>query len=380
MNRYHRITDFDASRAQAVGSSDIPTLALLNKRYYNDYRVTKDGSIVRLNQTPLTLYQEKRGLIKQIGEKPRAEWGKLLEGLILSKWIKSHHGEDNATEYARYKARGLSYGPYKTMTECTMPDRPYVLAHADLVVEGLKEAAQRVPGIASDYIAVDVPPVIVEAKSCGLMSATRREDGDYGYSRKDFSLGGVPMGVFFQVQWQMLAYNIPYAHVAVLIDTGDYREYEGRADPRTQEKLLALAERFWGLVEAGTPPKPETFSDVALMWPEVLDQTAMVSGEPEMEAREMVRTYHRLAESAKHIEEQKAEIIDALGILMGENKILGTAEGVKLASSWWASSPWSIKAEDMEKSHPRLWGKLVAEGLVTRTRYRRLQPAKLKEE
>jgi len=46
MNKYSKIKDFHASRATGVGSSDIPILAGLSKRY---------GS------TTLTLWQEKTG-------------------------------------------------------------------------------------------------------------------------------------------------------------------------------------------------------------------------------------------------------------------------------------------------------------------------------
>lgn len=364
VNRYRRIGDFHSARAKGVGSSDIPTLALLNKRY---------------GETPLTLWQEKTGRAPRSEAGPRAYWGKVLEGVILAEWVRRHYGDEAAVEYARYKARGLSYGPYKTNTECVHPERSYCLAHADLVVEGLKETGPRVLGGVSDYIAVDVPPLIVEAKSCGLMSGLRREDGDYGYSRKDSSLGGIPMGVFLQVQWQMLCYDIPEAHVAVLIDTGDYREYSGRADPRTQEKLLALAERFWRCVETDTPPKPETWADVQLLWPDTEDASSMVGGETEMKAREMVERYHRLSESAKSIEDERQEIKDALGILMGENKILTTAEGIRLASSWTVASEYASPAKIKEKL-PDVYERLASEGLITKSERRDLRPAKLKEE
>lgn len=355
MNRYHRITDFHGARSKGVGSSDIPTLALLNKRY---------------GQTPLTLWYEKTGRAQREPAGPRAYWGKVLEGVILAEWIRRRYGDEAATEYARYKARGMSSGPFKTETECFHPERPYCLAHSDLLVDPF--STQFVEDRESER-------EIVEAKSAGLFSATRRDDGDYGYSRKDFSLSGIPMSVFLQVQWQGYCYGVDQLRVAALIDTGDYREYEGKADPRTQEKLLTLAERFWLCVESDTPPKPETWADVSLLWPGVEETTAMVGGDAEMQAREMVSRYARASSRIKEAEGEKDEIKDALGILMGGNKILTTAEGVKLASSWTVESEYAAPTKIREKL-PEVYEKLVAEGLVTKSSRRELRPAKLKEE
>jgi hypothetical protein len=138
----------------------------------------------------------------------------------------------------------------------------------------------------------------------------------------------------------MLAYDVRQAYVAVLIDTGDYREYGPIiADPRTQEKCLALAERFWTCVQTKTEPKPETWGDIGLMWPDPKDTSAMLGGDDEMKARAMIGEYHALKSRRKEIDERTDEIQNALGILIGDNRTLVTAEGVKLASSWSVDSP-----------------------------------------
>ena len=285
------------------------------------------GYSKRYGQTPLTLYRQKIGLDEPTGAGERAEWGHRLEGIVLAKFIENRYGEEAASEYLRYKARKMSVGQFVTESECRMPERPYVLAHADLVVLEAPEAE----------------PYIVEAKTTGLMAAKRDDDDpDSGYSKTDFSQNGIPAKVFLQVQWQMLAYDVPTAYVAVLVDGGEYREYGPiKADPRTQEKCLALAERFWRCVEEKTEPKPETWSDVCLMWPTVQETTAMVGGEDEMKVRSMIGEYHDLKARLKKDGERVDEIKNALGILIGENSTLTTAEGVKLASSWSVSSEYT---------------------------------------
>jgi predicted phage-related endonuclease len=321
MNRYTKIRDFHASRLTGVGSSDIPTLALYNKRW---------------GDTPLTLYREKVGITppKETGE--RAEWGHRLEGIVLAKFIEKRYGEETAAEYLRYKARKMSVGAFKTETECRHPERPYVLAHADLVVDDMRLADDGKTPLSPDE-GVPIEPYIVEAKTTGLMSAKRDEDEpDEGYSKTDFSQNGIPAKVFLQVQWQMLAYDVPTAYVAVLVDGGEYREYGPiKADPRTQEKCLKLAEVFWrDCVVPQCEPKPETWDDVQLMWPETKDFTARIGGEDELKVRAMSSEYFAAKKRIKELTERTDEIVDAFGILMGENSVLTSGEGVQFASSW----------------------------------------------
>lgn len=360
MTRYTKIRDFHASRLTGVGASDIPTLAGLNKKY---------------GQTPYTLWRLKVGLDKSEDAGPRAEWGHRLEGMVLAKFIESRYGADAAADYLARKLRGQSSGPFKTETEARMPERNYVLAHADLVVDGVFEpVAEGVEGI----IGEPVEPYLVEAKTAGLMSARRDDDDpDSGYSRDNFTQDGIPASVFLQVQYQMLAYGVRVAYVAALIDTGDYREYGPiLADPRVQEKCLALSERFWKLVESRQEPKPELWSDVALMWPTPEEKTAMLGGEEEMRAREMIGEYHRLKARGKEDGARLAEIKDALGIYLGENATLCTAEGVKLATSWTVTVDYAKPAE-IKKKHPDWYEALKDEGLMNEATRRELRPAKI---
>lgn len=348
MNRYGKIKDFHGSRMGSIGSSDIPILAGFGKQY---------------GDTPYTLYLEKTGQKERRAAGPRAEWGHRLEPLILSAWISRNHGEEEALAYMAAAIRGRSSGRYKSLTEARMPGRPYVLAHADLVVD-------------------DAAPLIVEAKSAGFFSGKRREGEAFlGYDPDDLSQQGIPDPVFLQVQWQMLAYGVPEARVAVLIDTGDYREYGPIiADPRVQEQELALAERLWRCIVDRTPPKPETWSDVSLMWPEPADTTAMIGGEDEMRVRSLVFEYWQIGERLDRDEARRKEIKNALGIYLGENAILATPEGLKLASSWVQANPASVNLKELEAKEPELYARLVEGGYVRKSERRELRPAKLKGE
>lgn len=375
MNPYHRITDFSGSRRKGIGSSDIPTLAGFNKGYKHKYLVKKTGQIEEFEGTPYTLYLEKKGLIEQCESSDRAEWGHRLEPVVIAKWIETVYGPEAALAYYSARIRDRSIGVFKSLTECRMPERRYVIAHADLVID-TPEPMQvyNLEGHA-EY----VPACIVEAKTTGYYAGKRREGEAFlGYDPDDLSHQGIPDPVFLQAQWQMLAYGVGVAYVPVLIDTGDYREYGPiLADPRTQEKCLALAERLWWCVEHDKPPKPETWSDVAKMWPVPEPKTAMLGGDDELRAREYVAEYWRLGAVIKRDEARRDDLKSALGIYLGENQILSTAEGMKLASSWTQSNPASVDLKGLKEKDAELYGRLVAGGYVRTSERRELRPAKI---
>ena len=328
MNSYHKIRDFHAARRLGVGASDIPTLAGLNKRY---------------GQTPMTLWREKRGLAPTFEGNERTEWGNDLEPMVLRKFIANRYGQEVADDFLAQAIRGRSSGPFKRKTEAVHPERKYCLSHADLLADGIMVI--RKDGAGEDIETTD-EPYLVEAKTSGLYSAKRREGVAFeGYDPDDRSQFGIPDKVFMQVQWQLYTYGVTEAWVVVLIDTADYREYGPIVyDPRHVEKSLAMVEKFWALVESGTEPTPATWGDVVSLYPDLVDLTAMVSGEAEMEARRMIAEGRELKERVKALEEKLDDIKMGLGILAGDtkaedgtvirtmNRVLNDSEGRKLAT------------------------------------------------
>jgi len=251
LNPYHKIRDFTGARAAAIGSSDIPTLAGMTQHYEAKPYVYADGHVEKLRQTPYALYLEKEGIAHRADAGKRAEWGHRLEGIVIAKWIEAHIGEGAALElseeYLAAKIRRRSVGPFLSETEVSMPERPYVIAHADLVVYAPSGIMYRVDD-ASPWLPALERGLIVEAKTSGCYAAKRKAGQIFlGYDEDDRTYQGIPDPVYLQVQWQMLAYDVPEAWVAVLIDTGDYREYGPiPAAPRVQEKIASrLPSGLW---------------------------------------------------------------------------------------------------------------------------------------
>jgi len=352
MYRYRKIgKDFHAERARGVGSSDIPTLAGLNLQYENG--------------TPYMLWRQKKGIDPPSAGGERADWGHRLEPLILARWVEKHYGKIAADEYLAAKIRGRSNGPFKTETMCCHPEYPWAMSHADLLITEPTEDHQE--------------PVIVEAKSSGFFSAKRDEQNpDAGFSKSDFTANGIPARVFLQVQWQLFTYGVRIAFVAVLIDTGEWREYGPIiADPRVQEKCLALGQRFQNLVDTNTPPQPEDWADVATMWPKPVEQTAVIGGDEELRVREMIGRYHAAGKREKEASAEREDIKNAIGILMGENAYLRSPEGTQFASSWTVDNEY-VKGAEIKKKYPADWDKFTADGFITKSSRREMRPAKLK--
>lgn len=343
MNPYHRIRDFHAARAKGVGSSDVPTLALLNLRY---------------GQTPYGLWAVKTGREAPWPGNDAAWWGRQHENTVLYRWVRDHYGEEVAERFLAAKLRGRSTNELKVLTEARHPERRYCLAHADLLV---------------DAGAMDEGP-IVEAKSHSYHAARRGEDPDFGYAAEDRSQNGLPASVFLQVQWQELVYGIEVADVAALINTNDYREYGPvLADPRTQEKCLALAERFWWHVERDEPPKPENWEDVRKLFPQVQPTTAMIAGDAELAARQMKERAERMRRAMARMQARLDDMKNAVGLLIGGNSVLATAEGQVLAKAWETGRWYAHEIKKLEQTEPDLVKKLVDGGYLSRSEWRELR-------
>ena len=337
MNEYGKIGDFHAARRAGIGSSDIPVLAGLTLRY---------GS------TPLQLWQEKTGRAHPWTGNDATWWGHAHENTVLYRYVLDHYEQPLADRFLAAKLRGRSAGPLKVQTEFRHPEYRFALAHPDLLIE--PEAR------------------IVEAKSHGLYAAERKDDPDYGYNPDDLTANGLPAAVFLQVQWQLFCAGIAGADVAVLINTSTFRCYGPvLAQPRVQESSLALAERFWWHVEHDKPPQPVTWDDVCSLFPVPRQTTAMVAGEQELLARKLVERKRRLAKLEAKIKAEQGDVRNALGLLIGENAVLATAEGELLARSY-GKSRETVDIAALRKL-PDLLASVEGAGLIKRAEWRELR-------
>ncbi|KKK47644.1 hypothetical protein LCGC14_3153100, partial [marine sediment metagenome] len=122
MNPYRKIRDFHASRSKGVGSSDIPVLALLTKKW---------GS------TPYQLWRVKTGREAPWQGNEYTWWGKYHEKSVLYRYVHDHYSPDEADRFLSARLRNRSSGFLKSFTEVRHPDPEYkfALSHIDLLIE-----------------------------------------------------------------------------------------------------------------------------------------------------------------------------------------------------------------------------------------------------
>jgi predicted phage-related endonuclease len=337
MNDFTYLKDPDFSQGRHyIGASDIPTLALLNLKY---------------NQTPLSLWEEKTGRAEPFQGNERTKAGKELEPLILKWGLEKIDFNVSKSILKNYYEGKKQIGPLHFFTEARHPDRSYIVSHADLV---------------------NTNGAIMEAKSTGFFGAKRTDDINIGYDKDDMSANGIPSSVFLQIQTQMLCYGIDQTYVSVMIDTGQHRLYGPiQAHKKTQEKILALAERFWWYVEKDTPPKPETWKDVIKLNP-VLDKESktVISGPELIKVEEMKERAKMLREKEKEIKKEMEDIKNAIGLVIGKNKYLESPTGDSLAN---ASESTRYFLKDYKNMSKTRLTRMIKDGFINKTDSRTLR-------
>jgi hypothetical protein len=342
MNQITRLKDKDFSKGRRyIGASDVPTLALMNLKY---------------KQTPLMLWEIKTGRKEAWGGNERTRAGKELEPIALKWGLEKMNVFDlpAAPEVFLINCiRNKDYGPYRRLTECRH-GKGFIVAHADLV---------------------DIDrPFIMEAKTAGFFGAHRNEDINYGYDMDDLSANGIPSSVYLQVQTQLLCYDIPEAYVTVMIDTGTHRLYGPiTAHRQTQEKILALCERFWWHVEKDEPPKPELWADVVSLNP-VMDPESktVVGGEDEQKVKEMKARAAALRKKSKEIESELDDIKNGIGLILGGNKYLESSSGESLASAFDVAR-LTVNEKDLRNNYPLWHQELCNKGIIKESKFRNVR-------
>lgn len=335
MNPYTIYTDFTESRTKGVGSSDIPVLAGLTSQY---------------ESTPVTLFEEKKGITEGFQGNEKTDWGHLLEPLIVERFLGKHFGD--------VRPNLLKIG----MSEFFHPEYKYALAHPDMII-----------------VEPDREPFIIEAKSMGHYSGKRDDDPDKGYDEDDFTERGIPAGEYLQIQWQMLCSGINQAFVAALIDTNDFRMYGPiMANPRVQEKCLALARRFWDCMENNICPAPSTFKDIQILFPKPESKTKVISGEALDSVHMMQSQKEDIKKKIKALENKEDDIKKAIGQLCEGNEVLSDPEGNVLAT-YKMSGKRSISVKEVEKNK-EIFDLLTENELIKNTEFPKLSIKKNKSE
>jgi putative phage-type endonuclease len=256
---------FHQERRGGIGSSDAAIIAGLSN----------------FKKTAMMLWQEKISgrAAFDLSSNPRVKWGILHEPTVAAEFQQEH--PDFKVRRYRKAIRSKKH--------------PFAIAHIDRFVKD--SAGARVP---------------FEIK-------TSAEWDDWH--------DGVPHYYMPQVQHQLLVTEAPYAFVAVLLGGYDYREYVVERNDLYIEALVELEAEFWQHVIDRTPPKPQTYHDVCMRFPQVKADSQFLADEDMMEvAIELARVNsQRLA-----LEAQEDKLRATIGLAMGEARTLIDNKGTAL--------------------------------------------------
>jgi len=362
------IEDFHGERKNAIGSSDVPTIAGLNVKY---------------GQTPLKLYEEKKGISEPFQGNESTYWGHRHELNILHRYIKNLCNEEIANKWLvkrltgknKFKADGYEfYSNTKAEYEGFFGIKN--IAHADLFIKLPNKKYH-----------------IQEAKSLRLYSSKRDENNEYGYSSSDTSLNGLPLSVYMQTQFQLHVYckcyeiqknNISLG-VSCLIDTSDYREYISNNkkyyDEITIESITKMVNGFKGHLSENIPPQPLTWEDVQRLYPKTIENAVVLqksySIKNDISLETILKRREELSKQASEIEKELDEIQNSIGILMGENSRIQTPEGDVLVTCS-ESERKSLSLKTLEEKAPEIYKQVIENNLVNVSKFKRLYYRKVK--
>jgi hypothetical protein len=340
-----------------VGSSELPTLAMMNLSY---------------SQTPMTMYMEKKGLKESFSGNERTEMGHELEALILKLALKKLPNSDmytafiNKWYYDKIKGKnytGNTFHLYNN-THFVSSDYKFSVSHPDLIVDNAKDI------------------FLIEAKSTGYFAGKRKEKKSFrgfmrdGYDQDDFSENGIPDKVYLQVQDQLLLSGVDYGYVAVLIDNTHKLYGPIYPNAKVQEICISLKCNFWHCMETDTPPEPETWEDIKWINPDIDNESSAMIGNEKYDEFILMKSEHdKITEKIKILEQRKENIKVAVGLLMGENKTLVNMEGIKLATQYDVERE-SISLSELKKDYYHFYDFLLDSGMIKKSEYRQLRLSK----
>lgn len=236
--------------------------------------------------SPMSLYLRKRGELPDVRDNSRMEWGRLLEGAILQRFLQCH------PEFRD--------GPCLTGRLYRSKARPWQLATPDAVVfekrGGFAYDRHPAPRLAEGR------PVVVEIK-------TGSSKEGWGEERSD----EIPVYYRAQVLQSMDVVGAEVAWVPVLFNGREYREYRVEYHKRDVEIMRTRGEQFWRMVQDGTPPTLDgleaTTRAMRIAWGVEEDKTAQVT-------REVIERINRAKALETRVKKMRARYENELRGLM----------------------------------------------------------------
>lgn len=390
MINYLFISNFHKSRENRIGASDIPALIPHPIKQVESLAAYTDEKGQRHAMTALDLYNDKIGNIHHASGFP-AEMGHWLEGRALYEFISDNIDKTIAKEFLRgYMMHKIEQDnstdainpapfnntPFKHNTEV---QNEYAVAHADCIYDasdgriinkplsmgrsGIIQTKESMDIIKSNGMIIDLSkPFLIEAKSARYFSARRKDDPYTGYDLDLHEWQGIPLKVYFQVQFQMHLYGVDTCYVVLIFDTSSKHYWQIKANKKHQLELEQLARYMKKCIDEKTPPKELMMNakDIQALYPDIQEDFRELKGDELSEVLKIAIEEIDASENEKAWKRKKEQAADRLSIHLKDTKILkGNIGGMIVDIAKWKETGGSERTVGLAEIREREDGATV---------------------
>ncbi len=362
---YSYITDFHKSRQARIGASDIawciphPEIQVESLAAYTDSKGERHAC------TALDLYNEKvHGKVYEYSFP--AEMGHYLEGRALYEFISDNISYTIANDFFRgYQMHKLEQGldsnkyvnpeiyNYTCFKHNTEAFTEWGIAHTDCIYDpeynydtSLLDLPKKVNELGiikkNDLIINLSESFLLEAKSARLYTVSARKTDPYkGYDLSLKHWQGIPLKIYFQIQYQMFLYQVDVCYLALIFDTSEKHYWQITANRKHQEELVTLATYMKNCIDTKTEPKKLVMNskDIIKMYPEIIDDFREIQGDELKEILEVAKLGRQAAEKEKNWKAIKEDAVERMALhLKDTEQIKGLVGGSLQTIAKWKNT------------------------------------------
>jgi hypothetical protein len=344
-----------------IGASDVPALIPHPVKQIESLAAYTDEKHERHAMTALDLYSAKINNTISPSGFP-AEMGHWLEGRALYEFTADNIDKDIAKEFLRgYMMHKIEQDnskdainpapynntPFKHNTEV---QNDYGVAHADCVYDPMPLINPRKDLNMKKYrnghwiidkngLKINMSlPFLIEAKSARYFSARRKDDPYTGYDLDLHEWQGIPLKVYFQVQFQMHLYNVDTCYVVLIFDTSSKHYWQIKYNKKHALELEQLARYMKKCIDDRTPPKELLMNskDIQSLYPTLTEDFRELKDDELTDVLKIAMEEIEASAQEKEWKRKKEQAADMLAIHLKDTKVLkGNVGGVIIDIAKW---------------------------------------------
>ena len=376
---YKYIENFEESRKSLIGASEIIKCIPDPEHPLDSLASWTDDKGVKHSETGIDLYESKV-FGKKSSSSFAAEMGHFLEVKVLSKFIEENICKDIAFEFERGynlhkmeqdllshkmgKPKYINPEPYNNtdFKHNTESLNTFAVSHADCLY--IPNENKKYEIIKKNGLTIDMnKPFIIEAKTANSYAYDSRKNNQYkGYDSTIKGKDGIPLKVYFQVQYQMALYGVSKAYVSLIYNTSQKSFWEVDENKKHQKDLLNIAREMKNCIDSKTYPKQFILnsSDIKKVFPKIKEDFRDVKGE-ELEAiLEIIKNEKEAKKQVKRWKTKENEATESIAIFLKDTKILkGNVNGVITKLAEWKTTKSSERSMGLSEIKKRPDGKTI---------------------